>query len=725
MPLVERRRLVAALRRCPSPLIVMAAPAGAGKTTALTQWASMEPRPVAWLHLDRFDNDLAVFILYLAAALDGLTGPDLEKPSAKEPTAPPRRESALPAIVARVEAAGPFLLVLDDAHVLENPRCWEIVQAVVDELPAGAQLAIGTRESPPLPLGRLRASAAVAEFDMADLRLSHDEADELLANLGLEVDHATCTTLLELIEGWATGFTLTALACRGRPVAEWLPQVRGDQRMIAEYLTGEILDDQPEEVRIFLLQVSILDQLYPEVCRAITGRTDAAEMLERIARANLFLTRVDESRRHYRFHHLFAEYLQAELGRAAPSLGEGAHRRAAVWNRESGEIGRSIHHSLAAGDVDVAADLLSATWVRFMSRGRFDTAAGLLSTFGEDQIAEHAALAIAAGWLALTGPTSQADPERLRTACTVVVDGPSADGAASLRSSQLILRALAAPDGVHRMYADAEAAMHLERGSSNGWRANAALGLGIACWFTGDARHAITLLSQSVHDGEGSNLPAVMTARTLLALVAHERGDLERAADHADTALSIAADMDPESGSSLTLVHAAVALTARGGQDPDAAAALARAGELWQHTVHLPWVRILAALVIAEAHVERGDIPVARRWIDAARRSLDTYADAGSLSSRAHRIESLLLDESIESITPAERRVLCLLPTHLSTQAIADHLFVSRNTVKTEMTSIYRKLGSAGRAEAVDKALALGLLEPPPDPSAVNSGSAD
>ena len=270
LELVQRTALVGALLRSPASLVVVSAPAGYGKSTLLAQWAEAAPEPSSWLQLDGIDNDPVVFLTYLTAALSRVAPVDPDVADLLQGQTPPIDELILPRLGDALDAAQPFLLVLDDTHLLQSTQCWRYLALLLEQLPPGACLALGTRSEAPLPLSRLRAAGRLAEVRLGDLRLTRAEAGELLRMNGAEADDGALDGLLELTEGWATGLYLALLAGAGRPAREWLPEVRGDLHVIAGYLTAEVLERQPAELQEFLMGTSILDQLCPGLCRAVT-----------------------------------------------------------------------------------------------------------------------------------------------------------------------------------------------------------------------------------------------------------------------------------------------------------------------------------------------------------------------------------------------------------------------------------------------------------------------
>ena len=255
-------------------------------------------------------------------------------------------------------------MVLDDAQLVQNEAAWAHVGLVLENLPEGAQLVVASRSDPPLPLGSLRARGELLELRFEELAFDRDEALALLRLHGVgdggEVTESparkveardTVAALLEATEGWATGLYLASLTARGRSPDEWLPEVRGDQRAIADYLLGEVLERQPAELQRFLLDTSILDELTAPLCAAVTGRGDAGAVLAHLARENLFVSALDDHDERYRYHHLFADLLRSRLERLEPDRPPRLHRRAAVWLEAHEEAEPAIRHYLAAGDV--------------------------------------------------------------------------------------------------------------------------------------------------------------------------------------------------------------------------------------------------------------------------------------------------------------------------------------------------------------------------------------
>src|SRR3954467_6871877 len=367
--LVPRPRLIEALtRRAESALTLVSAPAGFGKTTLLTEWvadwltaAPAGERCAAWLSLDPRDNDPALFWRYLVTALDaaapGVGSHSLEQlQSAQTPT-----EAVLTTLLNDLNAVeNDVVLVLDDFHVIEAPDVQGGMTFLLEHLPPRIHLVIAARADPSLPLARLRGRGELVEVRAADLRFTPDEAAVYLNGvMGLALTPRDVEALEGRTEGWIAALQLAALSMQGRDdVAGFIAGFAGDDRYIVDYLAEEVLQRQSERVRSFLLQTSVLGRLSGPLCDAVTGHGGGRAMLEALERANLFLVPLDDRRHWYRYHHLFADVLQARLLAEQPDRVPELHRRASGWHAEHGEPSEAIRHALAGGDPERAADLV-------------------------------------------------------------------------------------------------------------------------------------------------------------------------------------------------------------------------------------------------------------------------------------------------------------------------------------------------------------------------------
>ncbi len=378
--LVPRPRLVERLQSgLGGPLTLISAPPGSGKTTLLGEWRAGPGAgaQVAWLSLDAADNDLARFFQYLCAALDAIQ-PGLGQqvqPLLAEPGAPP--SEAILTLVLNMLSAGSqdFVLVMDDYHLIENTAIHQALAFLLEHQPPTMHLALLTRSDPPLPLARLRARAHLVEIRTADLRFTVDEVASFLNQvMGLDLTGDQVAALEKRTEGWIAGLQLAALSMQGRKEAEgFLAAFSGSHQYIVDYLGEELLNRQHEAVQAFLLQTSLLDRVTGDLCDAVTGRTDSQAMLQYLAQANLFLIPLDDERRWYRYHHLFADLLHKRLKTSCPEQIPELHRRAAAWFDRQGIANEAIEHALLAQDYAEARRLMRAhfpTWARPENMGR-------------------------------------------------------------------------------------------------------------------------------------------------------------------------------------------------------------------------------------------------------------------------------------------------------------------------------------------------------------------
>jgi LuxR family maltose regulon positive regulatory protein len=363
--LVRRPRLHERLSRAAeAELTLVSAPAGFGKTTLLTEWlatAAADGWSAAWLSLDQRDNDPVLFWTYLVAALKS-AAPGIGDGALSLLQSPQPPIEAVLATVLNDLSAIPdeVVLVLDDYHVIEARDVQDGVAFLLEHLPPQVHLVIAGRADPALPLARLRGRGQLVEIRAADLRFTPDEAAAYLNGaMGLTLTADDVAALERRTEGWIAALQLAALSMQRRDdIATFIAGFAGDDRYIVDYLVDEVLDRQPQAVHQFLLQTSIVDRLSGPLCDAVTSRDGSQAMLAALERANLFLVPLDDRRRWYRYHHLFADVLQAHLHSEQPQLVQELHRRASDWYEKNGEAAEAIRHALAGADFERAADLV-------------------------------------------------------------------------------------------------------------------------------------------------------------------------------------------------------------------------------------------------------------------------------------------------------------------------------------------------------------------------------
>jgi LuxR family transcriptional regulator, maltose regulon positive regulatory protein len=385
-------------------LVLVCTPAGFGKTTLLGDWARHSGRAAAWLSLDAGDNDPARFWRHVAAALDGVRPGFAERVAGLlGPPTPASFEGLVTALINELAAQpDPVLLVLDDYHLVEAQPVHASLAFLVEHLPPGLRLLLTSRADPPLPLARLRARGQLAELREHDLRFSLDETAAILREAtGLDLPAASVAALWERTEGWAAGVQLAALSLQGRSdPGYFVEQFSGSHRYVLDYLTEEVLARQPEQIVRFLLDTSVLERLSGPLCDAITGRDDSQQLLEQVERANLFLHSLDEERRWWRYHHLFADLLQARLQRELPDRVSQLHRAAAAWHEEHGLAGQAIRHAVAAGEVAWAARLVERHAEAVLWRGEGATLDRWLAALPAELVHARPRLCVVLAWRA-------------------------------------------------------------------------------------------------------------------------------------------------------------------------------------------------------------------------------------------------------------------------------------------------------------------------------------
>jgi len=716
--LVARPRLVQRLAEARDvPLALVVAPAGYGKTTALAEWAARDPRPFAWLVLEPGDDDVARLVAAIALALDEV------EPLPRGALAALRADGAdgPDAAIARLGTAiagrrAPFVLVLDDAHVLASDGARDVLDAIIGNLPPGSLLAVASRSELPLPVGRLRAHRRVVEVGPRELQMTRAEAAEVLGGLGLRpVD---VELLVQRTEGWPAGLYLAALSLREQPDRDHaVARFAGDDRLVADYLRDELLAGLPPERLRFLTSTSVLAELSGPLCDAVLGRPGSGATLRDLARSNLMLVPLDRADDRYRYHGLFADMLRAELRRSEPEVEGELHRRASAWHAARGEADRAIHHAIAAGDVDGAADLLWGVAPGWVMGGRDAVVRDWLERFAPEEIARHPRLALTAA----TSDVAAGDRDRLEhwaaaaarglAAAAAEPDGPDAAVAD-------VLGVLAARDGLDGMRAGAAAAA-ARLPAETAWLGVCRLLEGTALYLSGDREAARGPLEDGARHG-------AVAAPLVQALCLAQLGVLALEEDDAETAeVCIARARRQVERTGLgdcplaALVFAASALgRAQRGRVDEAQRDMREGTRLLATLAEFtPWYAVEARLLLARAALRLSDVVGARTLLAEASRLArrasdavvllqwleDGWGQADSFSSAA------ILGPT--SLTTAELRVLRLLPTHLSFREIAGRLHVSTNTIKTQAHAVYRKLDASSRTDAVSSARRLGLVD--------------
>jgi LuxR family maltose regulon positive regulatory protein len=371
-------------------LTLISASAGFGKTTLVSEWIATCERPAAWLSLDEGDSDPVRFISYLIAALQTIkAGIGESLLAALQSHQPPSTEAILTALLNEIgTVSNDFLFVLDDYHVIDSKSIDEALSFLIEHLPLQMHLVIATREDPSLPLARLRARGQLTELRAVDLRFTPAEAAEFLNRMmGLDLSSGDVAALEARTEGWIAGLQLAALSMQGREdSAGFIQAFTGSHRYVLDYLAEEVLQQQFDPIRNFLLQTSILDRFCAPLCDAVTEREDGKETLDILERNNLFLIPLDDKREWYRYHRLFADVLQTHLMEAQPDRVTALHSRASTWYERNGLRSDAIRHALAARDFERAANLVESAFPVMNRERRFATLLGWLKALPDELV---------------------------------------------------------------------------------------------------------------------------------------------------------------------------------------------------------------------------------------------------------------------------------------------------------------------------------------------------
>jgi len=384
-------------------LTLVSAPAGFGKTTLLSAWARSLQQPVSWLSLDEADDELHRFLTYLVAALqetDDHIGPAMQE-LWEAPGRLPVDGLVIGLINSIAAAPAPVVLILDDYQAIGQPEIHQVVTFLLDHCPPQMHLVIASREDPPLPLSQLRARGQIAEIRERDLRFTTQESIVFLNQvMDLELTADEVSALETRTEGWVAGLQLVALSMRDRADTQgFVRSLTGTHRHILDYLTDEVLERQPEQVRTFLLYTSILDRLTGSLCNALTGEENGQDTLELLDSTNLFIIPLDDERRWYRYHPLFRDllrhYLKQEASNQALVL---LHRRACTWLAQHDLKAEALPHAIAGQDLDCAADLIEASAAGPMLRGKVEILNAWLDELPSDLVRARPLLSVIRAW---------------------------------------------------------------------------------------------------------------------------------------------------------------------------------------------------------------------------------------------------------------------------------------------------------------------------------------
>jgi LuxR family maltose regulon positive regulatory protein len=577
-----------------------------------------------------------------------------------------------------------------------------------------------------LPLARLRASGRLLELGSDELALTRREATLLLRNVGVELPEAEITELVCRTEGWAAALYLAALSFRdhGRGNDKGHSQktiaFTGDDRYLADYFCSEYLSHLSEARLEFLRRTSVLERMSGSLCDAVLERQGSARELASIERSNLFLVPLDRRREWFRYHHLFRDLLQRELVEREPELVPALHRRAADWFNAYGEPESALEHAEAAGDTERAAEILGSIALHVYYSGRIATLERWLDRYAEEgRLERFPAVALqGSGVHLLRGRLDEAE-RWLAAAERSKVRGPLPDGSRSMLPWISVLRAAMCTEGPEQMRADAVRAL-INLPATSPWRPSALLMQGIAEVLLGEDGQGEAILGEAAEAAEGIGSTEIrIIAISERSLLAEARGEHKTADSLALQAHALVEERQLEGYPTRAIELAASArVHLRHGRWGDARAHLTGAQRLTPLLVlALPWLAVQTRLALARTCVALRDADGARALLAEIDEIIHLRPRLGVLSAQAEWLKEQIgaiprsADGRGRGLTAAELRLLPLLATHHSFREIGERLYISRNTVKTQAISVYRKLGVSSRSEAIERASQLGLLE--------------
>jgi LuxR family maltose regulon positive regulatory protein len=719
---IRRSSLIRQLvRGTPCPIVSVVAPPGYGKTTLLSQWAEASDQAVAWVSVDQGDNDPKVLLTYVAEALDAVEPIDrgvfdaLASPASSVPgSVVPRLGSALWSM------SSPVVLILDDVHLLDDREGLAALSALAAHVPGGSRLVLAGRATPPLRIARLRAEGRITEIGPGDLSLTREEAASLLRDAGLVLSDDDVAELHRRTEGWPAGLYLAALYLReGGSVGRAAVSFGGDDLLVSEYMESEFLTRISQQQRAFLTRTAVLERMCGPLCETVLDLPEAEATLAEVSRSNLLVVPLDRRGEWYRYHHLFRDMLLAELDRLEPGQAPVLRRRAASWCQRHGLPEEALEYAIAAEDVSTAADLVEQLCVPTYYQGRRTTPRRWLRWLEEHGGFEgHPRVAALAAFIyTLLGRPVEA----LRWA-EVVDRWQYADAGPKTRPEDpaaeawaAFARALLCRDGVKQMRADADEAVRRFT-TEHIVQAGPWICQGLARAASGDPDGADESFADAVSVGEQAGtdeaLGAALSERSLMAMARNHWDRAEVLADQARAAVRRSGI--EQSVACVVLARAAL----HRGDLPVVRQQLVAAQRLRPElTYAYPVLAVQVRIELTRVHLALADLAGARTLMHETDEILRRRPSLGTLVDEARALRDRLANErgsgalGVSALTAAELRLLPLLSTHLSFPEIAAELFVSRNTVKSQVLSIYRKLDASSRSQAVAGARALGLLE--------------
>lgn len=697
-------------------IVAVTAPAGYGKSILLGQWAELEQRRTVSLSLSPFDNDPSALLSAIATAFT-MAMPDFDGFFAVSEQ-PAVGTAVLGQMAPKLAAAisnvdDPFVLMIDDVHEASSDRCQDVLEVALARIPPGSLVVLAGRHTQPF-LARLRPTGEVLEIGSADLQLDAAGARQVFANLGAgDLADPDLERLLDRTEGWPTGIALAAIVARegGDPVG-----VFGDDQTIAEYLYRACFARLERDDQEFLRRTAIFDEVGAACSDAVLGREDSRAKLHALDSRGLFLVEVNRREGRYRYHQLFREFLLGELERSEPILARRLHLEAAGWYEAHEMMSHAIDHLLSANEHDRSVRLVAERAQTAYQAGELAAVERWMNDLGESAIRSYPPLVVLAGLRAvLDGHAAEAD-RWANLLEQIEYDEPPESGLPTYDSGRAMLRVIMWRDGLESAARDAEYSVNCES-SSSAWRDQALHLYGWTLQLSGDLEGAIAAYEESTRQAIAfGNADSVLLSEAELAIIALDADAVDEATSHAEQALAVI-DANGLQGYMTTCLALAVGarIALRRRDTARAEHLLARAmRDRPLCTYVTPVFAIKVRIELSRAHIALGNTATAAHLLNEIEELQRLRPDHGTLAEAVDDVRASL-DKSRAllggaPLTPAELRLLPYLQTHLTISEIADRLFVSRNTVSSQVGSIYRKLQVTTRSDAVERAGDIGLL---------------
>ncbi|HEX4526431.1 MAG TPA: hypothetical protein VH108_06780 [Gaiellaceae bacterium] len=715
---VSRTALVNRLRAGRSARAVsVVAPGGYGKTTLLAQWATRDDRPFAWISLDRRDNDPIVLLRHVAAALNEIFVVDPRLLDALANPGDSIWSTVVPRVAAVVAAAEDCVLVLDDTHEICERDSAEVLAILAEHVHEGSALVLSSRVESAL-VTRLRSGGALLEIGAGDLALTRRESELLLRGAGARLSNAAFSELIERTEGWAGALYLATLSMKS-PIVGRESAADGSSdaaategRYVTDYFHSEYLAGLTHERLTFLRRTSVLERMCGSLCDATLDWNHSFDELEELRHSNLFLVPLDAHGSWYRYHHLFRDLLRRELFETEPELAKELGSRAADWFEQHGDPESALEQALEVGDTDRAARIFVEIALPTYCSGRAATVEIWLGQFDDAALARYPTIAVQGARLhALRGASDEAEQ------WLDLAERHSA-GDPEVTAQIAVMRASFCRDGVGTMLSDAGSAV-ASLSESSDWRGLALIVYAAAHTLLGDNERANELYGEAITHAKRTGFSETQVVATGERMLLSEEARDHAVADKQARELTqlLASGLLDVSVPTAVAFAASARSQLRHGNWDNARTLLNHALKLTPFlTDAIPWLAVQTRLELARTFVALRDIGLAKALLAEIDDILARRPGLGVLVEQTEALRASLAGMSMldsgkgSNLTAAEMRLMPFLPTHLSFREIGDRLHLSRNTIKTQAISVYRKLGVSTRGDAIEEAVRLGLV---------------